>query len=157
MRCVAAADGQDGPLRHHALVGDLYPAHAGATARAYFAFIDRGERRTLLWGRPLARFTDQTEVDVMALEKGFTETELHGYATSDGEYDANTRALAVPVMIGRRAVGSLTLGESMVDHPESTLLGSLPRLQAASTELSELLTASTSAVARRRRSRKDPS
>lgn len=157
VRCVAAADGHDGPLRHHALVGDLYPAHAGATARAYFAFIDRGERRTLLWGRPLARFTDQTEVDVMALEKGFTETELHGYATSDGEYDAHTRALAVPVTIGRRAVGSLTLGESMVEHPESTLLGLLPRLQAASAELSELLTASTSAAARRRRRpRKEP-
>ncbi|MGO1975476.1 MAG: IclR family transcriptional regulator [Propionibacteriaceae bacterium] len=139
VRCIAAANGSDGPLRAQALVGDLYPAHAGATARAYFAFLDRHERRSLLLGRPVARFTEQTEVDHQVLERGYTETEELGYALSEGEYDANTRALAVPVLLGRRVVGSLTLGESATGQAHGELLEQLPRLQTAAQELSDLL------------------
>ncbi|SEF00330.1 IclR family transcriptional regulator [Ruania alba] len=150
VRCVAAADGSDGPLRSSALVGDLYPAHAGATSRAYFAFIGPTERRALLWGRPMGRFTDRTEVDVHALEERFAETERLGYASSEGEYDENTRALAVPVMLGRRPVGSLTVGQSVVEHPGTTLADHLPRLLSASLELTDLLGQNSAAVRRRR-------
>jgi len=139
VRCVAAIDGGGGPLRSHPLVGDLYPAHAGATPRAYFAFLDGHERRALLTGRPFARFTDITEVDQEALERVFEQTVAQGWACSEGEYDAGTRAIAVPVRLGRRPVGSLSVAEAKTDKHLDDIRDHVPRLLARSEELSGLL------------------
>ncbi len=149
VRCVAAVDGGNGPIRGHPLVGDLYPAHAGATSRAYFAFLPRSERRMLLAGRPVARYTELTQVDEAELDRVFDETATVGHAASDGEYDQSTRAVAVPVLLGRRPVGSLTLVESKVACTLDELVADLPRLQDASTELAALLSSTAPAAPRR--------
>ncbi|MFD5319307.1 IclR family transcriptional regulator [Streptomyces sp. NPDC127098] len=109
MRCVAAAEGPAGPLRYYALAGELYPAHAGATSRAYFGMLPAQDRAALLYGRPMARFSDRTLTDPARLEERFAEVRRTGYAYSDGEYDAETAALAAPVLVGRRPVGTLSL------------------------------------------------
>ncbi|WP_461037401.1 IclR family transcriptional regulator [Streptomyces mayteni] len=109
MRCVAAAEGPAGPLRYYALAGELYPAHAGATSRAYFGMLPSGDRAALLYGRPMARFSERTLTDPARLEERFAEVRRTGYAYSDGEYDAETAALAAPVLVGRRPVGTLSL------------------------------------------------
>ncbi len=111
VRCIAAVDGRYGPIRPHPLVGDLYPGHAGATSRAYFAFLDPLERRNLLNGRPFARYTELTEVDPEALERLYDQTYRTGWAYSEGEYDHSTRAIAAPVLIGTMPVGSLSVLE----------------------------------------------
>lgn len=139
VRCIAAVDGGGGPLRSHPLVGDLYPAHAGATSRAYFAFLDRNERRALLTGRPFARFTDLTEVDESALDTVFEQTVTTGWAFSDGEYDAATRAVAAPVRLGRRPIGSLSLVEGKTEELPGEIREYIPRLLEATEELSNLL------------------
>ncbi|RCV54620.1 IclR family transcriptional regulator [Marinitenerispora sediminis] len=110
VRCVAAADGPSGPLRYYPLVGELYPAHAGATSKAYFAFLPPQERNRLFTDRPLARFTDQTPVDPTRLAEEFSAIRDRGYALSEGEYDGDTAALAVPVHVRRELYGSLSLG-----------------------------------------------
>lgn len=138
VRCVAAVDGAS-PLRSHSLVGELYPANAGATSRGYFAFLDGIERRALIAGRVFARFSELTQNDEQALERLFEETARQGYAYSEGEYDYRTRAIAVPVLLGGRPVGSLSLGESKYPERPDTLLGHLPRLQRAADDLSGLL------------------
>lgn len=139
VRCIAAVDGVTGPIRAHTLIGDLYPAHAGATSRAYFAFLSPAERRSLLYGRPLAKFSDLTEVDEQRLELMFAQTVADGYALSEGEYDASTRALAVPVLLGRRTIGSLTVTEIKALNPESSLESHLPSLLASAEEISDML------------------
>ncbi len=109
MRCVETVDGADGPLRHYSLVGELYPAHAGATSRAYFAMLPDGARHTLFQDRPMARFSDTTPVDADRLDRLFRVTRATGYAYSEGEYDADTAALAVPLLIRHQPVATLTL------------------------------------------------
>ncbi|OIV37904.1 IclR family transcriptional regulator [Mangrovactinospora gilvigrisea] len=109
MRCVATVDGAAGPLRVQGLAGELYPAHAGATSRAYFGMLPAGDRAALLYGRPMARFGDHTVTDPVALEERFAEVRRNGYAYSEGEYDPETAALAAPVVVARRTVGTLSL------------------------------------------------
>ncbi|SCL21782.1 DNA-binding transcriptional regulator, IclR family [Micromonospora pallida] len=148
VRCVAAVNG-GGPLRSHPLVGELYPANAGATSRAYFAFLDSNERRALISGRVFATFTELTRTDEHELERLFVEAVAQGYAYSEGEYDYATRALAVPIMLRGRPVGSLSLGESKYPARPDDIRDHLPALQTAAEQLSALLDnrANNSAVA----------
>ncbi|UKA62289.1 IclR family transcriptional regulator [Arthrobacter sp. FW306-04-A] len=148
VRCIAAIDGLHGPLRAHPLIGDLYPAHAGATSRSYFAFLSPAERRNLLHGRPHPRFSEHTEVDEQRLEALFDQTVTDGYAFSEGEYDPSTRALAVPVLLGHRPVGSLSISESKVQQDGTDLMDFLTQLLAAAHELSDLLSNKTTAPQR---------
>ncbi|MEU5024417.1 IclR family transcriptional regulator [Streptomyces milbemycinicus] len=139
MRCVAAADGATGPLRYYALAGELYPAHAGATSRAYFGMLPPGDRAVLLYGRPMARFSENTLTDPVRLEERFAEVRRLGYAYSEGEYDPHTAALAVPVLVGRRPVGTLSLAAALEElrGRREELAGPL---QQAAADLGRLLT-----------------
>ncbi|WP_208020668.1 IclR family transcriptional regulator [Labedella phragmitis] len=139
VRCIAAVDGEQGPVRSHPLVGDLYPAHAGATSRAHFAFLDPLERRNMLAGRPFARYTELTEVDEARLERMLDETYRTGWAYSEGEYDSTTRAIAAPVLIGTTPVGSMSVVEPKVFHFDDDLREHVPALQAAAARLADLL------------------
>ncbi|MFI6426874.1 IclR family transcriptional regulator [Promicromonospora sp. NPDC050880] len=139
VRCIAAVDGENGPVRSHPLVGDLYPAHAGATSRAYFAFLDPLERRNMLAGRPFARYTELTEVDEQGLDQLFDEAYRTGWAHSEGEYDSTTRAIAAPVLIGGNPVGSISVIEPKVFRYEDDLLDQVPALLQAATALANLL------------------
>lgn len=138
VRCVAAVDGGN-PLRSHPLVGELYPANAGATSRGYFAFLDANERRALISGRVFARFSELTRIDESAVERLFVDTAAQGFAYSEGEYDYGTRGIALPILVRQRPVGSLSLGESKHPEPADSLLDYLPRLREAADELSALL------------------
>jgi DNA-binding IclR family transcriptional regulator len=111
VRCVAAADGGGSPMRDHPLVGELYPAHAGATSRAYFAMLPAGQRQALMYHVPLAKFSDLTFDDAAAIEAEMLKVAEVGWAYSEGEYDKNTRAVAAPVFAGDRPVGSVSIGE----------------------------------------------
>lgn len=138
LRCVESADGASGPLRAYRLADELYPAHAGATSRAYFGMLTPGARAALLYGRPMARFSELTVIDPAELEKLMCRVPAEGYAYSEGEYDPATAGLAVPVMVRSQPVGSLTLV-----GPHEQLSGReelLVPLRATAEGLGELLT-----------------
>ncbi|MFI9461000.1 IclR family transcriptional regulator [Streptomyces xiamenensis] len=139
MRCVAAVDGASGPLRAHDLTGELYPAHAGATSRAYFAMLPARDRAALLYGRPMARFGERTLTDPVLLEERFAEARQSGYACSEGEYDNETAAVAVPVLVGRRPVGTLSVAGPSGFFGERPTAVVAPLTKAA-TDLGRLLT-----------------
>jgi DNA-binding IclR family transcriptional regulator len=139
MRCVTAVDGATGPLRIYGLEGELYPAHAGATSRAYFGMLAPGDRAALLYGRPMARFSERTLTDPALLEERFAEVRRNGYAYSEGEYDPETAALAAPVMVGRRPVGTLSVAAPLDAFRARKAELVAPLLQAA-TDLGKLLT-----------------
>lgn len=116
--------GESGPLRYYPLVGELYPAHAGATSKSYYAFLPDDQRHRLFRGRPMARFTERTVTDADELEREFLQVRARGYAWTVGEYDAGIGTVAVPVFLGREPYGSLSLGgakESFPDGPEDRL------------------------------------
>lgn len=137
VRCISAVDGDAAPIRDHPLVGELYPAHAGATPRGYFAFLRPTDRRALLYNRPIARFTNFTTVEEAALEKIMLQTQADGWAFSKGEYDANTQAIAVPVMLLGRPMASVSIAEIDSDH-EDDIRDHVERLQQTATDISLL-------------------
>jgi DNA-binding IclR family transcriptional regulator len=149
VRCIAAVDGMNGPTRVHPFIDELYPAHAGATSRAYFAFIDPAERKASLAGRPFAKYSGLTEINEQALEVLYDTTLEAGHAFSEGEYDPGTRALAVPVFLGRRPIGSVSIVEGKLSAPDEDIRDQLPALQAASDQLSRLLANRPPAAPRR--------
>lgn len=117
-RCVCAANGYEGPLRHYPLVGETYPMHIGATSKAYTAHLPSSEWHELLDGRPLARFTERSPVDVSALQKEFAIIRRQGYAFTIGEYDPGVSAMAIPVFVRGALYGSLTSGALAHEMPE---------------------------------------
>ncbi|MEV0265681.1 IclR family transcriptional regulator [Streptomyces sp. NPDC050617] len=124
MRCVAAVEGESGPLRYYPLVGELYPAHAGATSKSFYAFLPDDQRHRLFRDRPMARFTERTQTDPGRLEEEFRQVRARGHAWTVGEYDAGVATLAVPLFLGREPYGSLSLGgaeERFPDGPEDRL------------------------------------
>lgn len=137
VRCVAAVDGDAAPIRHHPLIGELYPAHAGATSRGYFAFLTPKERKEVLYDRPIARFTAQTIVDEQALEKIMFEVAQAGWAYSEGEYDISTRAVGVPVMLLDRPMGSVSIAENTLSD-DSDICDHVERVQQTALEISRM-------------------
>lgn len=109
-RCVLLSEAADGRIRNYSLVGELYPAHAGATSKAYFAFLPPAERSRLLRGRPMARFTPDTVTDLEVLEHEYAEIRRQRWAFTVGEFDAGVASLAVPVFLRGEPYGSLSLG-----------------------------------------------
>lgn len=139
VRCIAAIDGHYDPLRAHPLVGDLYPAHACATSRAYFAFLDPMARRNLLAGRPFTRFTELTQIDPDAVDRLLIEDLASDAGVLRGEYDPTTRAIAAPVIVGNRPVGSMSVVEPKAREHERDLRDFVPALLEATASLADVL------------------
>ncbi|WP_375294482.1 IclR family transcriptional regulator C-terminal domain-containing protein [Microbacterium sp.] len=112
------------------------PGARRRASRAYFAFLERTERRALLDDRPFGRFSEQTPADLTALEAEFDNTARLGDALSEGEYDARTRALGMPVRMGARPVASVAIIEDAASQPEDDLLDHLSALEGAAAQLS---------------------
>lgn len=142
VRCVAAVDGGDTPIRDHPLVGELYPAHAGATSRAYFAFLSPAQRQTLMYHRPLAKFSELTSQDAHTIEAEMLSVAEAGWAFSEGEYDDNTRAIAAPVFVLGRPVGSIGIGE-LKHNAQGDIRDHSPSVLRAAARLGEMLSAQT--------------
>lgn len=145
VRVVATQTGALGPAEQHSFLNDLFPAHAGAAGRAYYSFLPAAERDELLAGRHLGRYSKRTTVDQEALEAMFATCSEAGYALSEGEFNDRSRALAVPVFIGGRVIGSLTLLEARepeVETDGAELLSFLPSLQDGATAISRQLSVS---------------
>lgn len=138
-RCVGEVVGPLGPVRTVPLVGEVIPAHAGATSRACFAFVDPSWRRKALYGRPLGTYSALTEVDAERLEELFERARSDGYALTRGEWDPGTRTLAAPVLLGRQVVGAVSVTARAAD-PEVDLDAHRPRVGKAAEELVGLLT-----------------
>lgn len=143
VRCVAAVLGPEGAMRSRPLVGELYPANAGATARAYFAFADPAEQHAALHGLPLGRYTDATVVDIDQIQELYRATARAGYALTFGEWDSRTWALAVPVCLGGRTVGSLSLGGLQETVSRDKIDEFVEPVQRVAAELGDLLASKT--------------
>ncbi|GAA4847053.1 IclR family transcriptional regulator [Saccharopolyspora rosea] len=116
MRCVVVVEGADGRLRDYPLVNELYPAHAGATSKSYYAFLPDEQRARMFTDRPLARFTARTVTDLDRLEREFAEIRRDGWAYTVGEYDVDVATLAVPVFLRDEPYGSVSVGWHADQH-----------------------------------------
>ncbi len=126
MRCVAAVEGEEGPLRYYPLVGELYPAHAGATSKSYYAFLPDEQRHRLFRGRPMARFTERTHADRdrMSWSGSSSPSGRRGTRGRSASTTPGSAPSPSPSSLGREPYGSLSLGAArgaLPDGPDSRL------------------------------------
>lgn len=107
-RTVAAVDAR-GPLSYSAIVGHVMPGHAGCSGHALFAGQPVEEVRELFGPEPLTRYTPNTPTTYAELAQRWLEVRDTGVSVSDGEFDANVGAIAVPLLLSGATVASMTL------------------------------------------------
>lgn len=78
-------------------VGQTLPLHCTALGKSYLAFIDEEEIPGML-KMPLARFTEKTITGVEALKAELERVRRQGYAVDLGEYVAELRCVAAPIL-----------------------------------------------------------
>ncbi|MCA1832299.1 MAG: IclR family transcriptional regulator [Actinomycetota bacterium] len=77
-------------------IGLQVPLHAGASSKAFLAFLDEDEQRDYL-ARPLAKLTSLTVTNTRTLRKDLTEIAERGFASSSGERMDGAASVAAPV------------------------------------------------------------
>ena len=86
---------------------ELVPAHCSAGGKVLLAWRDRWRESVL--NQPLARYTDHTTTDPVALRRVLEHARMSGHATEDGEYQADIRAIAAPVLLGEDAIAAVSV------------------------------------------------
>ena len=99
----------DRPVRIVSQLGEALPLHCTAAGKAYLAFEQEEDLRTLL-PDGLTRFTDRTVTERQALLQQLRTVASTGYAVDVGEHLEDIRAVAVPVRdYARSVVGTLAI------------------------------------------------
>lgn len=79
-------------------LGIPYPLHAGASSKAFLAFLPEEEIEAYLGSGPLQALTDRTVVDPDELRKDLAAIRRRGYARSQAERQAGSASVAAPVL-----------------------------------------------------------
>jgi DNA-binding IclR family transcriptional regulator len=99
----------DRPVRIVSPLGEALPLHCTAAGKAYLAFEQEEDIRSLL-ADGLPRFTDKTITDRQALVTQLRAVAATGYAVDLGEHVDDIRAVAAPVRdYARNVVGALAV------------------------------------------------
>jgi IclR family transcriptional regulator, KDG regulon repressor len=99
----------DRPVRIVSPLGDALPLHCTAAGKAYLAFEQEEDIRSLL-ADGLPRFTERTVTDRQALLQQLRTVAAAGYAVDLGEHVEDIRAVAAPVRdYARNVVGALAV------------------------------------------------
>ena len=84
-------------LRLEVQLGNPYPLHAGASSKAFLAFLSAEEIELYLAQHHLDPVTEKTIVDPEALRLELAAIKRRGYATSQGERQVGAASIAAPV------------------------------------------------------------
>ena len=102
-RTIAACDGP-GMLRYATALGRSYPGHLGSTGHTIFAFHPTASASDLLGA-------DGHKPDphaVAVLTHRHQQVRQHGYAISEGEFDARVMAISAPILLDGAIFGSVS-------------------------------------------------
>jgi IclR family acetate operon transcriptional repressor len=80
-----------------ARIGQEVPLHSNGVGKAILAHLGAAERKALLEGHELAPVTENTIVDLDALERELALVRKRGYAIDDEESTLGLRCVAVPI------------------------------------------------------------
>lgn len=84
-------------VRMDVLLGRPFPLHAGASSKAFLAFLPEGEREASLSAGPLEQVTEHTVVDPGVLRRELDVIRNQGFAVSMGERQRDAGSVAAPV------------------------------------------------------------
>lgn len=84
-------------VRLHMNAGSRVPLHCTASGKLLLSDLPPARMRRLLGSAPLARYTDRTITNIVALERELAKIRASGVGTDVGEYLLGSVCLAVPV------------------------------------------------------------
>ncbi|TAM87098.1 MAG: IclR family transcriptional regulator [Jatrophihabitans sp.] len=84
-------------VRMEVAIGGSYPLHAGASSKAFLAFMGGAERKAYLDRNPLQALTDKTLTSRTKLERDLAAARRSGYTSSYGERQTGAASVAAPV------------------------------------------------------------
>lgn len=119
-------------------LGEPFPLHAGASSKAFLAFISPEERERYLQNAPLQKLTSATVTDVLSLRAELSAIRDRGYAVSAGERQSGASSIAAPI-VGR-------------DHEPLAVIsvcGPLERMRDRVPEIAALLLEETEGISQR--------
>ena len=94
-------------VRMPAGIGARFPAYATSIGRAMLAYLDPPVLDRYLDTVEMKPLTDRTVTDPIRLKQILAEVRKNGYACTQDELDYGLSSVAVPVMIGDRAVAAI--------------------------------------------------
>ena len=94
---------QPGPVRYHLEPGMELPLHAGAAGRAILSVVGSDVLRP-----PLARYSEDTVLDLARIEEDVQATRTTGYVVSVGQHIPLAAGVAAPFRVGPHLVGSVS-------------------------------------------------
>ena len=118
-------------------VGSSFPLHAGASSKAFLAWLPEDERRRIL-ASPLERLTEATVVDAQELERELTRVRERGFAVSEEERQPGAASVAAPL-----------LDESLQPVAVLSVCGPLQRFKAETDAAAAELVSATRALSRK--------
>jgi len=91
-------------------VGKILPLHCGASGKVLLAYMPEKERRKIICGKPLEKFTPKTITDPDELEADLEQIRRQGYAVSFEEREAGNYSVVVPILgNGGKILASLSI------------------------------------------------
>lgn len=125
-------------VKMEVLVGEPFPLHAGASSKAFLAFMKPDEQDAYLSSGSLTALTDHTVVDVSHLRDELRIIRERGYAVSFGERQAGAASVAAPVFNHEEEVVAVI-----------SVCGPVERIRGRIDVLSEILLAETTELSKR--------
>lgn len=137
--CLEAVKSHHGLARVTA-VGKILPLHCGAAGKVLLAYLSDKERKKILYGKPLSKFTPTTITDPVALNSNLERIRQDGYAVSVGEREDGAYSVVAPVMGAKgEIVASLSISGPIFRLSEEQKTTNVQAVLAASCEISALL------------------
>ncbi|QHE87769.1 IclR family transcriptional regulator [Hydrogenophaga sp. BPS33] len=129
------------PLRLELRPGTRVPAHCSASGKLFLAWMGARQRKSLLDGLALTRYTAHTLTQRSALEAELKAIRRDGHAVDAEEFVDGLVCVAVPVFApGQRTVRcALALQAPAARMPLAQARAQLPKLQAAAHALARTL------------------
>ncbi|GAA1639305.1 IclR family transcriptional regulator [Actinoplanes couchii] len=123
----------DQELRLEVSLGIPFALNAGASSKAFLAFLPDFEVETYLERHPLKAMTDRTIIDPAKLRKDLAGIRRRGYATSLGERQPGAASVAAPIFDhDARVVAVISLaGPALRFRPEATPTATTDLLESA--------------------------
>ncbi len=120
-------------------VGKIFPLHCGASGKVLLAHLPEKDRRSVIFGRTLERYTPNTITDPAELEADLEKIRRDGYAVSTEEREEGTYSVVVPVMKKGKIAASLTISGPIFRLSEEQRGRYLEAAMSAASEISMAL------------------
>ena len=132
------------PLRTHMERGSRVPMHCGASGKLFLCFMSAQKRRQLLSAAPLRRYTENTVVDPVAIERNLKRIRATELGLDVEEFLKGLIGVAVPVFDTRdRICATVSLHVPTVRCTPEQALAFAPALKRAALAVTKTLRAKT--------------